>query len=153
MSFAGSGSVSFGGSGPMSFCRFALARCRIGGGNRRRLSGRGARRPEEEVDEKTSWGKGRDECSDGGEMKRTGGLTRTLDSHKKCSVELALPVTEPLLRHRVHKNFNALSSGLGASRVYGRGAPFLLRIGRVDGGRPICFEASPDHVSGGAFLV
>lgn len=77
MSFAGSGPVSFGGSGPMSFCRFAFARCRIGGGNRRRLSGRVLRRSEEEVGEKTAWGKGREECFARDKMRRTGGLTRT----------------------------------------------------------------------------
>ena len=79
--------------------------------------------------ENTSFGKGREECFARDKMRRTGGLTRTLDSHKKWSVELALPVTEPLKRHRVHKNFNALPSGLGASRVYGRGAPFLEASG------------------------
>ena len=41
VSLCGSGFVSFGGSGLMSFCRFALARCRIGGGNRRRPFARG----------------------------------------------------------------------------------------------------------------
>lgn len=76
--------------------------------------------------EKTSFGKGREECFARDKMRRTGGLTRTLDSHKKWSVELALPVTEPLKRHRVHKNFNALPSGLGAPWIYGWGAPFSL---------------------------
>lgn len=77
VSLCGSGFVSFGESGLMSFCRFAFARCRIGGGNRRRLSGRVLRRSEEEVGEKTAWGKGREECFAGDKMRRTCGLTRT----------------------------------------------------------------------------
>ena len=47
VSLCGSGFVSFSGAGPVSFCRFSLARRRIGGGNRRRLFGRGALRREE----------------------------------------------------------------------------------------------------------
>ena len=89
LSFGGSVWMSFGGSGCVSL---------RGGGRKPPATARSMHADDRKrrFGERKSLGKGRDGCSAGNEMVWNGGLTLTLDSRKKRSVELALPViTEP----------------------------------------------------------